>query len=165
MNYKHKKDNKKINNAKCGNGNRSIPAIILDCDIRSQEGVIQSFGRHDIPVIAVSHKSDCPAFHSKYVMGSIVSPRIDDGFQEYIDFLLSLPSKGVIVYSNDVSSVVLAKHQDKLRESGFLLNLPSSENLLKVFDKFTSPNLSPIRYCAKPPGSARTPTGADWSRH
>ena len=119
-----------------------VPVIVLDADIRSQEGVIQSLGKHGVPVIAISHLEDCPAFYSKYVVDTLVSPFIDDGGEAYIEFLLGLPEKGVLVYSNDVSAVILARHQVRLLDAGFLLNLPSSENLEKVFDKYTCSQLA-----------------------
>ena len=73
----------------------NLPAIILDCDIRSQEGIIQPLGRKGVPIIALSSKLDCPAFHSKYVRQSIVSPELAKNESSYIKFLLQLPEKGV----------------------------------------------------------------------
>lgn len=113
-----------------------VPAIILDCDIRAQEGVIQPLGRHGIPIIAVSSKHDCPAFHSKYTVQSFISPRLDLDEELYVRFLMSLPQKGVLFYSNDLSAVVISKHQQKLKEGGFLLNIVGNLQLEEAFDKW-----------------------------
>jgi predicted ATP-grasp superfamily ATP-dependent carboligase len=113
-----------------------IPAVILDCDYRSQEGIFQPLGRRGIPIIAISNKNDCPAFHSKYTKYKFVSPNIDDGVDQYIDFLKELPYKGVLYYSNDVNAVALSRNKDKLIDFGYLLNISNLHSLEKVFDKW-----------------------------
>ena len=113
-----------------------IPVVILDCDFRSQSGVIQTFGRKNIPIIALSSKRDCPAFHSRYVTKKIISPSLDDGEEAFINFLLDLPDKGVLIYSNDPCSVAISKHQQKLKNAGYLLNISDPKSLTKTFDKW-----------------------------
>ena len=122
--------------------NKNSPAIVLDCDIRSQEGIIQSLGKRDIPIIALSSKKKCPVFKSKFVSDTIVTPDINQDAEEYINFLNNLNFRGVLVYSNDVSAVSLSRNREYLIQSGFLLNLPNAEILEKVFDKFTCFNLA-----------------------
>ncbi len=114
----------------------AIPAIILDCDFRSQSGIIQSFGRKGIPVTALSSKEDCPAFHSRYVTKKIQSPSLDNGEDKYIDFLLNLPEKGVLIYSNDPCAVAIAKHQQRLKDAGYLLTISDPILLEETFDKW-----------------------------
>ena len=116
--------------------NKELPVIILDCDFRSQSGIIQTFGRKNIPVIALSSKKDCPAFHSRYVTEKIISPSLDDGEEHFIDFLLKLPHKGVLVYSNDPCAVAIAQHQQRLRDAGYFLNISDSVTLENTFDKW-----------------------------
>lgn len=113
-----------------------IPVIILDCNFRSQSGIIQTFGRKGIPIIALSGTADCPAFHSKYVTQAITSPILDNGEELFIDFLLNLPQKGVLIYSNDPCAVTIAKYQQQLRDSGYLLSMPDSISLEQTFDKW-----------------------------
>lgn len=119
-----------------------IPAVILDCNFRSQSGIIQTFGRKNIPIIALSSTRDCPAFHSRYVTAKIISPSLDDGEENFIDFLLHLPEKGVLIYSNDPCAVAVAKHRQRLQDAGFLLNLPDHTTLEQVFDKWECYNLA-----------------------
>ncbi|MDY6824156.1 MAG: sulfotransferase [Thermodesulfobacteriota bacterium] len=114
---------------------KMIPVVILDCDFRSQSGIIQTFGRKKIPIVALSSKK-CPAFHSRYVTKKIISPSLDDGEKTFIDFLLDLPEKGVLIYSNDPCAVAISKHQEKLKDAGFLLNIPDPVSLKKIFDKW-----------------------------
>ena len=119
-----------------------IPAIVLDANIRSQEGIIQSLGKHNVPVVAISSLHDCPAFHSKYVVESYISPRIEAEGDQYINFLITLPIKGVLIYSDDVNTVFLSRYQEKLIRAGFLVNMPAPDNLEKVFDKWTCSQVS-----------------------
>jgi len=118
------------------------PAIVLDCDLRSQEGIIQSLGKRDVPIVALSSMKTCPAFRSRFVHKRIVSPDINKDAQAYVDFLINLPLRGVIIYSNDVSAVILGRNLDKLRKSGYLLNLPKPDVLEEVFDKWQCFELS-----------------------
>ena len=111
-------------------------AVILDSDIRSQEGIIQPLGRRGIPIIALSNQKDCPAFHSKYVVKCIISPSIESSEEEYIEFLINLPVKGVLFYSHDLCAVTVSRHQKRLQGAGFLLNIASSSSIETVFDKW-----------------------------
>lgn len=122
--------------------NVTAPAIVLDADIRSQEGIIQSLGGHGIPVIAVSSQQDCPAFHSKYVTETYVSPCIEDDATDYVVFLEKIVPKGVLIYSDDVNTLTLAAYQERLRKAGFLINMPEKDILEKVFDKWTCAQVS-----------------------
>ena len=119
-----------------------IPVIILDCDFRSQSGIIQTFGRKAIPIIALSSKKDCPAFHSRYVTKKITSPSLDNGEENFINFLLNLPHRGVLIYSNDPCAVAISKHQQLLRGAGYLLNISDSVTLEATFDKWECYNLA-----------------------
>lgn len=120
----------------------SLPAIILDSELRSQSGIIQPLGRNNIHIVAISSKKDCPAFHSKYVKHKFISPKIEKDENAYIDFLINLKFKGVLFYSNDVSAVVLSKNKAVLKEAGFLINIPDIDFLEKVFDKWKCYNIS-----------------------
>lgn len=113
-----------------------IPAIILDCDLRSQEGVLQSLGEKGIPIIALSSKKRCPAFRSRFVRKKVVSPDINNDTKVYIEFLCALQERGVLIYSNDVSALALSKNREILQEAGYLLNLPDDITVEKVFDKW-----------------------------
>ncbi len=118
-------------------GNRmNIPAVVLDCDFRSQEGVIQPLGRCGVSIVAVSSDAECPAFRSKYIFHKFISPHLDDGEEQYIDFLIKLPIKGVLVYSNDVCAVTVSKYKRRLQEAGFLLNIANLTSLENTFDKW-----------------------------
>ena len=112
------------------------PAVILDADFRSQSGIIQPLGRHGIPIVALSSKRDCPAFHSKYVQAHFETAAIDDGEEAYIQSILALPVRGVLFYSNDPGALCVAKHQERLREAGFLLNVADADTMHTVFDKW-----------------------------
>lgn len=114
----------------------SIPAIILDADLRSQEGVIQSLGKHWVPIIAISKLKDCAAFHSKYVNKKYSNVRTINTFEGYYNFLENLPERGVIIYSDDVNAMYMSACQDKLKKAGFLINIPDFKNLLNCFDKY-----------------------------
>jgi predicted ATP-grasp superfamily ATP-dependent carboligase len=112
------------------------PVIILDCEQRSQEGIIPSFGRKGIPVIAVSSDPFCPAFRSRYISKKIVLSHVSNGMEAYIESLENLPFRGVLVYSSDVSAIVISQYRDRLKSEGFLLNIPDLATVLRVFDKW-----------------------------
>jgi len=116
--------------------NNVVPVVILDSDFRSQSGIIQTFGRKGIPIIALSSERDCPAFHSRYITHKFVSPKLDDEEKNFIDFLLKLPYRGVLIYSNDPCAVVIAKYQQQLRNAGYLINISDSITLETTFDKW-----------------------------
>ena len=56
--------------------NQKVPVILLDCDTRAIEGVIYSFGKRKIPVVALSAQPNPPAFHSRYVHRTYLSPPV-----------------------------------------------------------------------------------------
>ena len=113
-----------------------IPSIILDCDLRSQEGIIQSIGNKNVPIIGLSSKKNCPAFNSKFVNKKIITPDINDDPEDYVNFLCNMSEKGVLIYSNDVSAVTLSRYKDRLLNAGFLLNISESDIVEKLFDKY-----------------------------
>jgi predicted ATP-grasp superfamily ATP-dependent carboligase len=108
--------------------------IALDCDTRAIEGVLYSFGKRKIPVIALSSSPKPPAFYSRYVRHSYQSPPVSRE-EEYLQFLLALPHRGVLLYSDDASAAFVNKHADRLKKAGFLLNTPSRETFRRGFDK------------------------------
>ncbi len=113
-----------------------IPAILLDCEHRITEGLIQTLGRKGIPIVAISYDKKCPGFRSRFVTKKFVLPRISDDPEKYITTLESLPLRGVLVYSNDVSAMVISEYRERLSSAGFLINIPDLSTLLKVFDKW-----------------------------
>jgi len=114
--------------------NNQIPVIVLDCHIRAIEGVLYSFGRRKIPVIALSPEKDPPAFYSKYVSKKYVSPAVQEE-EKLLDFLINLEERGVLLYSDDAATAFTSKNAKKLKEAGFLINVPAYEKLMKGFDK------------------------------
>ena len=113
---------------------KKIPVIVLDCDTRAIEGVIHSFGKRKIPVIALSSKHEPPAFYSRYVKYKYQSPAVSQE-EEYLAFLLNLPHRGVLLYSDDASAAFVNKYADRLKENGYLLNTPESKSFEEGFDK------------------------------
>ncbi|MGK7393550.1 MAG: hypothetical protein ACNS62_03220 [Candidatus Cyclobacteriaceae bacterium M3_2C_046] len=113
---------------------KPIPVIILDTNIRATEGVIYSFGSRNIPVIALSSEKNPPAFHSRYVKKKYISPKVQDE-KALLDFLINLPHKGVLLYSDDASTAFTSKYKEKLLKAGYLINVPDYDKLLQGFDK------------------------------
>ena len=113
-----------------------VPVIILDVDIRATEGVIHSFGKRKIPIVALSSTRKPPAFYSRYVTHKYHSPPVSEE-DRYLQFLLDLPHRGVLLYSDDASAAFANKYAARLREAGYLLNTPSKESFNKGFDKAT----------------------------
>ncbi|WP_017732517.1 ATP-binding protein [Nafulsella turpanensis] len=111
-----------------------IPVILLDCDTRAIEGVIHSFGKRKIPVIALSSKHQPPAFYSRYVKYKYQSPPVSRE-EEYLTFLLNLPHRGVLLYSDDASAAFVNRYAARLRENGYLLNTPDAKTFEDGFDK------------------------------
>ncbi len=111
-----------------------IPVIILDVDIRATEGVIYSFGKRKIPVVALSSVRKPPAFYSRYVTHKYLSPPVSEE-EQYLQFLLDLPHRGVLLYSDDASAAFVNKYAARLSEAGYLLNSPSKESFVRGFDK------------------------------
>jgi predicted ATP-grasp superfamily ATP-dependent carboligase len=111
------------------------PGILLDADIRAVEGIIEPLGRRGIPLVALSTRRDCPAFHSRYVIRRVlVPPAADEG--ALTATLLALPERGVIFPSDDVSARVLARDREILAAAGHRLGISSAENLERGFDKW-----------------------------
>jgi len=114
--------------------NPRIPVILLDCHLRATEGVIASFGERGIPVVGLSSRRNPPAFYSRYVKQQFYSPPVTQE-ANYLDFLIHLPVKGVLLYADDASAAFVVKHAHTLREAGFLLNAASPEVFDRGFDK------------------------------
>lgn len=110
-------------------------AILPNCHIRAMEGIIQSLGKRGIPIVALSDKPDCPAFHSRYVKQVIQTPSSEDETR-YIEFLTSRVPKGVLFPANDQTTLLFCNHKKAIIENGFLVNLPDLESLLEGFDKW-----------------------------
>ena len=111
-----------------------VPVILLDCDTRAIEGIIYSFGKRNIPVIALSAEKNPPAFHSRYVWRTYRSPPV---WQEsaYLDFLLQLSERGVLLYADDASATFVSKHRDQLLDAGFPINILGLDRFYRGFDK------------------------------
>ncbi|MFP3982482.1 MAG: hypothetical protein ACLFV2_02165 [Desulfurivibrionaceae bacterium] len=109
-------------------------AILPHCDIRAMEGIISSLGKRGIPLVGLSSNPKCIAFYSKYLTQKLVSP---DPKEEahFIKYLMDEVPRGVLLTSNDQTAVLFARHEEKLRAQGFLLNVPPLEKLLEGFDK------------------------------
>ena len=113
---------------------KPVPVIILDCNIRATEGIIYSFGSRGIPVVALSSEKNPPAFYSKYVTQKYISPKVQDE-KALLKFLLNLPVKGVLLYSDDASILFVSKNLEALKKAGYLINAPEYSKLIEGFDK------------------------------
>ena len=113
---------------------QKTPVILLDCDVRAIEGVIYSFGQRKIPVVALSAQPNPPAFRSRYVHRIYQSPPVAQE-QAYLDFLVRLPERGVLLYADDASATFASKHRDRLLEHGFLINILAPGDFYRGFDK------------------------------
>ena len=110
------------------------PVILLDCDVRAVEGIISAFGKRKVPIIAISTKPNPPAFSSRYVHHTYQSPPVSSE-KAYLNFLLQLPERGVLLYSDDASASFVSEHVDTLREAGFLINIAEATDFTRGFDK------------------------------
>lgn len=108
----------------------------MDCDQRTAEGIIHSIGRRGLDVVGVSSMRRCPAWYSSYMNRYFQSPRLSQGFNAYFDFLITLPVRGVLVPSGDLSVQFLALFGSRLIKAGFLLNIVDNDALLQAFDKW-----------------------------
>jgi predicted ATP-grasp superfamily ATP-dependent carboligase len=115
---------------------KQVPAVLPNCHVRVMEGIIGSLGRRNIPIIALSHKKDCPSFHSRYVKEKHVSPPSWDDGDRFIEFLIERIPGGVLFASDDQTALLFSKHRETLIGKGFLLNFPSKNSLLRGFDKW-----------------------------
>ncbi|MEI8349370.1 MAG: hypothetical protein WCI77_04365 [Candidatus Omnitrophota bacterium] len=113
----------------------AIPVILADSELRSQEGLLASFGIRRIPIIALSSVSNSTAFKSRFVSKSVISPSVEKG-KEYIKFLLDLPYRGVLIYSGDISAELISESQAELIHGGYSLNIAELDTFEKVFDKW-----------------------------
>jgi len=114
------------------------PAVILmDCEHRLMQGVISSFGKRGIEVIALSAQKDTPppAFKSRFVSYTYISPDLRHGEEAYLEFLRELPHRGVLLFSTDWAAEFASKHQQAIREAGYLINIPDHEIFRRSFDK------------------------------
>jgi predicted ATP-grasp superfamily ATP-dependent carboligase len=111
------------------------PAILLDADIRAIEGIVTPLGRRGIPLVALSRRSDCPAFHSRYVSRRVRRAPLDHEVG-LVSTLLGLPERGVIFPSDDVSARLLARNRDVLAAAGHRLGISSGDTLERGFDKW-----------------------------
>lgn len=116
-------------------GNKKPFAILPECHLRAMEGIIGTLGSKDIPIIGLSHKQDCAAFHSCFVTQKMISPPAVKE-KEFIDFLVKNIPRGVLFTSSDHTAVIFSKYREILAQNGFLLNLPNSDSLFTGFDKW-----------------------------
>lgn len=108
----------------------------MDCEIRAIEGVIGAFGKRGVEVIALSSQQETPppAFRSRYVSRAYVSPTISEE-RAYLEFLLQLPHRGVLVYSSDAGAEFASKYREEIRRAGYLVNIPDIGTFRKAFNK------------------------------
>ncbi len=110
--------------------------MLMDCETRTAEGVIHSLFRHGLNVVGLSSQKRCPAKYSSGLVYYFQSPPLNQGFDKYFYFLTSLPFRGVIVPSGDLSIYFLSAYSSKLKNKGFLLNIVSENVLYQAFDKW-----------------------------
>ena len=108
----------------------------MDCDQRAAEGIIYSISRRGFAVVGLSSMKRCPAWYSRYMNRYFQSPQLCQGFDGYFDFLVSLPVRGVLVPSGDLSVQFLSLFASRLMKAGFLLNIVGNDALLQAFDKW-----------------------------
>lgn len=127
--------------------------LILDCHLRSQEGVIESLFLAGYKTVGLSWNSSCAGFSSKFLHEKILSPRLEDCTKTYVDFLLSLSFRGIVLISNDLSALTMARHKQELESAGFQLLIPTLTKLEAAFDKWQCFN-SATKCGVKAPQSA-----------
>jgi predicted ATP-grasp superfamily ATP-dependent carboligase len=110
-------------------------AILPNCEIRAIEGIIGSLGKRQIPIVGLSSDPNCTAFYSRFLTKRIVSPDLSDE-NRFLEFLYKKVPKGVLFTSNDQTAILFARNIAQLKNQGFLLNLPTTEQLIKGFDKW-----------------------------
>lgn len=111
-----------------------VPAILLDCELRNTEGAISTFGKRKIPVIAISSDPNAPAFKSRFLYKKYISPNVAEE-KRYLDFLIKLKERGVIIYSSDTSAEFISKYQKELTRAGYLVNISNYKSFKRGFDK------------------------------
>jgi Carbamoyl-phosphate synthase L chain, ATP binding domain len=107
----------------------------MDCELRTAEGIIFTLGRSGFQTIGLCYKVNFPAKRSKYLKKAVLSPELGVSFVVYLEFLMNLPFRGVIIPSTDLSVMFLSRYQNELKEAGFLLSVPELNVLEEVFDK------------------------------
>jgi len=112
-----------------------IPVILLDIDLRPMEGIISSFGKRNIHIIAISSKKNPIARYSKYIKQIYNSPSLNNE-KKYLNFLLEFKLKGVLLYSSDSSAKFVSKYKERLTSNGYLVNIPDYNTFIKGFDKY-----------------------------
>ncbi|QFS86934.1 MULTISPECIES: ATP-grasp domain-containing protein [unclassified Marinobacter] len=132
----------------------SPPVYLMDCEQRCAEGVLYSLARNGCRVIGLTSVSFFPMRFSRHLASWYSSPTLSEGFEEYLQFLKSLPEAGVILPSGDLSVKFLARYFRELTDAGFMLSVPGTGDLETLFDK-----LSCNRACA----NAGIPVAKTWS--
>jgi len=127
--------------------------LVLDCHLRSQEGVLESLHRAGYRLVGLSWNESCAGFSSRFLHEKIISPRLEDGTKTYIDFLLALTFRGIILFSNDLSALTMARHKNELIAAGFQLLISDLNKLEAAFDKWQCFN-SATQCSVKAPQSA-----------
>jgi len=110
--------------------------FLMDCEQRCSEGIIYSLATRGFSVIGLSPDRFFPARFSSHLHRRVQSPKLDNGFQEYFEFLCSLEKRGVIVPSGDLSVKFLSGFKESLTSEGFLVNVPDPDTLHHLFDKW-----------------------------
>lgn len=108
---------------------------LMDCEQRCAEGVLYSLARHGYSVIGLTTSTFFPMRFSWHLHSWLRSPALNDGFEPYFSFLKTLPEKGVIIPSGDLSVKFLSRYSTRLGDEGFLVNVPSEQPLHTLFDK------------------------------
>lgn len=109
--------------------------ILMDCEKRNGEGIIYSLYNKGFNVAALSKKKRYPAIYSKCIAKYYQSPSLGDGFEQYLDFLKTLPIRGPVIPSGDLSAQFMSEYKNTLSENGFFVNSVDIDTLLQVFDK------------------------------
>lgn len=110
-------------------------AILPNCNQRSMEGIIGSLGRRKIPIVGLSKKPNCAAFHSRYVSKQLLSPDSMNE-NEYISFLINEVPRGVLFTADDQTALIFSRNNEVLCKNGFKLNLPDNHDLNVGFNKW-----------------------------
>ncbi|MCB9302691.1 MAG: hypothetical protein H6566_18770 [Lewinellaceae bacterium] len=118
------------------NKSTNVPVILMDCEHRSIQGVISSFGKRGIEIVALSaqRENPPPAFRSKYVDHTYFSPTVWEE-EAYLKFLIDLPHRGVLLFSTDSAAQYVSKYKRQIQDAGYLVNILDYEILRKSFDK------------------------------
>lgn len=112
----------------------SVPAIVCDAGTLSQIAIIQELGKLGVPVIALSNKSSAIGFTSRYARHKILAP-MPSYDASYVDFLIASVPRGVVYYSNDANTEIIATHKNRLLREGFSLLVANREVLDRVVNK------------------------------